>query len=38
MELLKHHEYKALKMFKSKEMLYDDIVLKIGKTTEDRLN
>lgn len=38
MDLLTHHEYKALKMFKSKEMLYDDIVLKIGKTTENRLN
>lgn len=37
MELLTHHEYKTLKMFKSKEILHDDIVFKIGNTAEDRL-
>lgn len=37
MELLTHHEYKILKMFKSKEILHDDIVLKIGNTAKERL-
>lgn len=37
MELLTHHDYKTLKLLKSKEMLYDDIVLKIGKSSKERL-